>query len=132
MKEMIIEFLNYEYRFTSGSGVNHENINSVFSISNNNEKIGFIQIEKIIIKVFNLDEDIAHALVFNWLLYNGVKLVRKNWNKMYMVHNHNYFDDAININAINVNHRSEINLTIQYEQPNQHLDDFEYKIIPNE
>lgn len=111
MKEIILEYLNDEFKFTAGTGVNNDDINSVFSISNNNQKIGFHQIETIIIKVFNLDEDIAHAIVFNWLLYNGVKLVRKNWNKTYMIYNKN-----------NV---------VEYERTLTEDIDFEYKLIPN-
>ena len=107
MKEIILEYLNDEFKFTEGSGANSENLNYVFSISNNNQKIGFQQIETMVKKVFNVDEDIAHAIVFNWLLYNGVKLVRKNWNKTYITHN---------------------NIVVQYEQTSSEPIDFVYKL----
>lgn len=111
MKEIILEYLNEEFRFTSGTGVAADDENYVFSISNNNQKIGFQQIETMIIKIFNLNEDIGHAIVFNWLLYNGVKLVRKNWNKSYIIHNKNSI--------------------IQYEQTVSEDIDFIYKLVPD-
>ena len=105
MNEIILEYLNDEFYYSAVD-------NGVFSISNDNNKIGYQQIETIITKIFNIDEDIAHAMVFNWLLFNGVKLVRKNWNKSYMVHNHNFM--------------------VHFETTITEDIDFVYKLIPNE
>jgi len=104
MKEIILEYLNDEFYF-------YDIDNSVFSVSNNT-KTGYQQIETNIIKMFNIDDDIAHAIVFNWLLFNGVKLVKKNWNKSYLVHNKN--------------------ITINFETSITENVDFIYKLIPNE
>ena len=60
--------------------------NAVYSILDDS-KVGFVQIESAITRIFGIDEDWGHVIVFNWLLFNGVNLVRKNWNKTYMVHN---------------------------------------------
>lgn len=105
MNEIILEYLNDEFYYSAVD-------NGVFSISNYNNKIGYQQIETIITKIFNIDEDIAHAMVFNWLLFNGVKLVRKNWNKSYMTHNKN--------------------ITVHFETTITEDIDFVYKLIPNE
>jgi len=105
MKEIILEYLNDEFYYSDVD-------NCVLSISNNNNKIGYHQIEAIVIKIFNIDEDVAHAIVFNWLLFNGVKLVRKNWNKSYMVHNKN--------------------VMVHFETTITKDVDFIYKLIPNE
>ena len=105
MNEIIVEYLNDEYHYCDVE-------NCVFSVSRNNQKIGYNQIETIIVKIFNIDVDIAHAIVFNWLLFNGVKLVRKNWNKSYMVHNKNSM--------------------INFEPTTSNNIDFVYKLIPNE
>lgn len=105
MKEIILEYLNDEFYYSDVD-------NCVLSISNDNNKIGYQQIETIVIKIFNIDEDVAHAIVFNWLLFNGVKLVRKNWNKSYMVHNKN--------------------VMVHFETTITKDVDFIYKLIPNE
>ncbi len=103
MKEIILEYLNDEFYYSDID-------NCVYSILYN--RIGYHQIEINIIKIFNIDEDIAHAIVFNWLLTNGVKLVRKNWNKSYITYNKNVI----------VNFEPTITEDI----------DFLYKLIPNE
>lgn len=105
MMEIILEYLNDEFYYSDID-------NCVLSISNHNNKIGYQQIETIIIKIFHIDEDIAHAIVFNWLLFNGVNLVKKNWNKSYMVHNKSVIVDF------------ETTITEDV--------DFIYKLIPNE
>ncbi len=104
MKEIILEYLNDEFYYSDID-------NCIISKSNNN-KIGYQQIETIVIRIFNIDEDIAHAIVFNWLLFNGVKLVRKNWNKSYIVHNKN--------------------VMVHFETTITDDVDFIYKLIPNE
>lgn len=105
MKEIILEYLTDEFYFSDVD-------KCVFSISNDNRKIGYAQIEKMLIKIFDLDEDLAHAIVFNWLLFNGVNLVRKNWNKTYMGHNKN--------------------VMVHYETTISEDIDFEYKLVANE
>ena len=105
MVNMILEYLNDEYYFSD----EHD---CVFSISNNNHRIGFTQIEKCVIKIFDVSDDIAHSVVFNWLLFNGVQLVKKNWNKTYIVHN----------KGVILNYATTITEDI----------DFEYKFYPSE
>jgi len=105
MNEIISEYLNDEFYYSAVD-------DCVFSVSNDNRKIGYNQIEVIISKIFDLDDDLAHVIVFNWLLFNGVKLVKKNWNKTYMVHNKNLM----------LHHETTISEDI----------DFEYKLITNE
>lgn len=102
---MILEFLNDEYYYS-------DEHNCVFSVSNNHHRIGYSQIEKIVIQIFNVNDDIAHSVVFNWLLFNGVQLVKKNWNKTFIVHN----------KGVMLNYETKITQDI----------DFEYKFIPCE
>lgn len=82
----------------------------VYSVSHYRQKVGFQQIETLIGKTFHLNEDWAHAITFNWLLTQNVPLVRKNWNKMYLVHNI----------------RTTNNQTITKDV------DFVYKLVPND
>ncbi len=106
MKEIILEYLNDEFYYSTVH-------NCVFSVSNDHQKIGYGQIERLIGKIFGIDEDLAHAIVFNWLLVCGVKLVKKNWNKTYMVHNKD--------------------VMVMYENKTVTEDiDFIYKLVPNE
>lgn len=103
--ELVVVFLNSEFYYS-------ESDNCVYSISNNDQKVGYQQIENIVKKVFNISEDWAHAITFNWLLGKDVPLVRKNWNKTYIVHN----------------------LSV-YEYHNQTITediDFVYKLIPKD
>ena len=62
----------------------------IFSRDNSQQPIGYNTLESFIRITFNLDKDYSYALVFNWLLDNGVKLVRENWNKSYISHNISY------------------------------------------
>ncbi len=79
MKELILEYLNNTF-YCSG-------VDNAAYRCDGDTKIGFVQIESNIIRTFHMDEDLAHILVFNWLLYGGIKLVRKNWDKGYITHN---------------------------------------------
>jgi len=105
--ELVVDYLNTEFYYSAVD-------NCVFSISSENYKIGYQQMEDIITKVFDINEDVAHAILFNWLLANGVKLVRKNWNRRYMVHNSGVIEDPI------------ANATITADI------DFEYKLITDD
>ena len=104
---LIVDYLDTEFYYSAVD-------NSVFSVSADHYQIGYQQLEDIIIKMFHINEDIAHAIVFNWLLANGVQLVRKNWNRRYMVHNSGVISDP----AANTSITEDI--------------DFEYKLITDE
>lgn len=80
MEKLILEYLNEEFYYSAVD-------NSVFSILNDGQKIGYVQLENIIIKVFNINEDLAHFIVHGWLLRMGVELIRRNWNKRYLSYN---------------------------------------------
>jgi len=79
MKELILEYLNDTFYVSA--------VDNAAYRSEDDSPIGFQQIESNIIRTFHMDEDLAHILVFNWLLIGGIRLVRKNWNKTYMTHN---------------------------------------------
>lgn len=102
---IIVDFLNAEFYYSAVD-------NCVFCNSNENQRIGYQQIENIVKKTFRIDEDWAHAITFNWLLAQDVPLVRKNWNKTYIVHNL----------AVFAHHNQTITEDI----------DFVYKLMPNE
>jgi hypothetical protein len=79
MKELILEYLNETFYLNS--------IENTAYLTKDDTPIGFQQIESNITRTFNINEDLAHIIVFNWLLFNDIKLVRKNWNKTYITHN---------------------------------------------
>ena len=76
MKELISEYLNEAYYLSA--------VDNAAYLTSDDSPIGFSEIEDILTRGFMLDEDMAHAIVFNWLLYGGIKLVKKNWNKTYI------------------------------------------------
>lgn len=79
MEELITEYLNGAYYLSAVDNAAYKTLDD--------SKVGFAEIESIVGRMFKLDEDWAYAIVFNWLLYGGIRLVKKNWNKTYMVHN---------------------------------------------
>ena len=104
MKELILDYLDATFYISSVD-------NAVFKIDGDS-KIGFTQIETNLIRTFQLDEDLAHIITFNWLLVGGIKLVRKNWNKTYITHNSGVYST----------HTTTLTSDI----------DFEYKLVENE
>lgn len=102
---IIVDFLNSEFYYSTQD-------KCVYSISNYRERVGYQQIENLIGKVFHLNEDLAHAITFNWLLTQDVPLVKKNWNRTYIVHN--------------------ITINRPYNQSVTSDIDFVYKLVPNE
>jgi hypothetical protein len=105
LMEIVVDFLNCGFYYSI-----HDKC--VFSVEDDYQKIGYQQIENIVSRAFQMNEDWAHAITFNWLLAQGVPLVRKNWNKTYLVHN---------IKPNQPNNQSITNNV-----------DFTYKIIPND
>ena len=103
MKELILEYLMGTFYISTVD-------NATYKIDGDSP-IGFSQIESNLIQTFHLDEDLAHIIIFNWLLVGGVKLVRKNWNKTYITHN----------NGVYSTHATSITEDI----------DFEYKLVEN-
>jgi len=79
MKELILEYLNNTFYCSAVDNAAYK--------CDGDSKIGFSQIESNVIRTFHLNEDLAHLLIFNWLLAGGIRLVRKNWNKGYITHN---------------------------------------------
>ena len=80
MKELIIEYLNAEFYYSSVD-------NYVYATSDDKFQFGYKQIQRNIIDTFDVDKELAYDIVFNWLLSVGVKLVRKDWNDTYITHN---------------------------------------------
>lgn len=105
LPQLIVEFLNMEFYYSRDNS---------YLLSKNDElkPIGFQQLEHLIKKMFNIDEDIAHAITFNWLLSIGVPLVKKRWNTTYLTHNLSLF------NEYNTSQTEDI--------------DFDYLLIPND
>jgi len=83
MKELILEYLNDTFYCSA--------VDNAAYRCDDDGQIGFAQIESNIIRTFHMDEDLAHILTFNWLLLNGIRLVRKNWNKGYTTHNNSVY-----------------------------------------
>jgi len=79
MKKLISEYLNGLYYVSTVD-------NGVY-LTVDGSQIGFSNIEDKISKVFMISEDFAHALVFNWLLGGGIKSIKQNWDKTYIINN---------------------------------------------
>lgn len=78
MFEIIEEYLSDTYRFDNGD---------VIDISTNEKVLFFIEVEKSISAIFDIDKKEGGVITFNWLLNNGIQLIKKNWNTMYAVRN---------------------------------------------
>lgn len=84
---MIIEYLNDEFYYSPMDNV-------MLTITSDN-KVGHQEITDIIEKMFVISEDISHAIVFNWLLANGVKTIVKNWGNTYIKLNDIEFNNLV-------------------------------------
>jgi hypothetical protein len=80
MEKLILEYLNEEFYYSSVD-------NAIYSTLNEYQKIGYIQLENIITKIFNINEDLAHFIVHGWLLSMGVELIKRNWDRRYLAYN---------------------------------------------
>ena len=104
MTELITEYLNGAYYLSA--------VDNAAYMVENDKPISFANIESVVTRMFGLDEDWAYGLVFNWLLLGGIKLVRKNWNKDYVVSNSGVYT--------------------RYEMTLTHDVDFQYKLVIDE
>lgn len=112
MEKLILEYLNEEFYYSSVD-------NAIYSIINDHQKIGYVQLENIVVKIFNINEDVAHFMVHGWLLSVGVELIKRNWNRRYLTHNQT---------MAQIQYNSEV-----FSEPTVTEDvDFEYKLILNE
>jgi len=75
MKELVTEYLNNTYYLSIVD-------NYVYLILDDS-RVSFSKIEHIIGRVFVLDDDLAYAIVFNWLLCGGIKRIKENWLTQY-------------------------------------------------
>lgn len=85
MEKLINYFLDIEFYYCA---VN----NSVYSINDDFAPIPYIDLQTMVMKTFYIEERLAYSIVFNWLLKNDVKLVMKNWNTRFIVHNVNIYE----------------------------------------
>ena len=82
MEHLILKYLDDQFYYSAVH-------NCVFSINNDTHGIGYNQIEDILNNTFYLTKKQSYPIVVDWLLGLGVDVIDKNWNNIYIIHNHN-------------------------------------------